>query len=224
VPFVSKIQVKNARGTIREISPAAFQKQFGVTFTSKLLIDRSCPPQYSLNEPNLIRKVPSPIKRSFFQEQLVHVIDRELEDGGAMKRWLYSSLIHAEYIANIYISKVNDEVGFGVFAGEELQPGQFLGEYTGLARKWCSADFVNRYVFCYIENSVIDASKRGNICRFINHSESKANARHMEIQSGGVKHIILLANTHIARDEQILFDYGPDYWETRGNPTTDCAT
>ncbi|MBY0548345.1 MAG: SET domain-containing protein-lysine N-methyltransferase [Candidatus Obscuribacterales bacterium] len=214
----AKILVKNARGVIQGLSPHAFQKLFGVSYTSRLLIDRGCPRSEPESEKFVLRKIPREHRRSFFERQFVEINDSEPTDACAMKVWLYGAKVRQAHVANVYIAKVSDQVGYGVFAMEDIPPGQWLGEYTGLARTCKDSDCTNAYVFNYVYGAVIDASKRGNFSRFINHSEQSPNARYMRVLVDDVVHVILLANEPIAKDEQILFDYGPDYWSTRHTP------
>lgn len=213
-----RILVKNARGVIHGISPYAFQKLFGVSYTSRLLIDSGCPLPQPESEEFVLRKIPCERRRSFLERQFVKINDSEPTDGCAMKVWLYGAHVRQAHVANVYIAKVSDQVGYGVFALGDIHPGQWLGEYTGLARACKDSDCTNAYVFNYVHGAVIDASKRGNFSRFINHSEHNPNARYMRLLVDGVVHVILLAHEPIAKDEQILFDYGPDYWSTRQTP------
>lgn len=214
-----KIYLKNARGIIQCVTPAAFQKMFGVVYMSNLLVDGGCPdPEHT--EPALLpRKLPSESRRAYFEEQFVKINDDRPQDGGSMKQWLYADQIRRGHAAKVYIAKVNDFVGYGLFAMEDLRAGELLGEYTGLARLWRNSDFTNPYVFNYVEGAIVDASKRGNFTRFINHANQLANARYMRVIVDGVVHIIILAYQKIAKDEQILFNYGEQYWENRMAPS-----
>lgn len=221
--FEPKIRVKLAGGATQFISPNAFQQLFGVEYLEKLVIDKSCPKVESRLEEEPLRKIPGEHRRGFLEQQFVKIRDSEEEQefddeadcGGEMKRWLYGDLVRKAYTANIYIAKVSDSVGYGAFAGEDFTPGQMLAEYTGIARKFKKSDLRNPYTFNYVYNAVIDASKAGNVSRFINHSESGANARYMRLVLEGIEHVILLAKSPIAKDEQILFDYGAEYWQLR---------
>lgn len=221
--FEPKIRVRITGGVNQYISPYEFQQLFGVEYLEKLVIDNNCPAVESRLEEEPLRKVPGEHSRKFFERQFVKIRDSEEEQefddeadcGGEMKRWLYGDLVRKAHTANIYIAKVNDVVGYGAFAGEDLTPGQMLAEYTGYARKFRNSDLRNPYTFNYVYNAVIDASKAGNVSRFINHSESGANARYMRLVLEGIEHVILLAKLPIAKDEQILFDYGAEYWQIR---------
>lgn len=213
-----KIPVKNSRGVIQSISAHAFKKLFGVIYTSGLIVDKNCPGVVRSGAEKSLLKVPAERRRASFEKQFVKINDSDPSDGGAMKFWLYGEQVKQRIVANVYIAKVSDQVGFGVFALEDIPSGQFLGEYTGLARASKQSDCTNAYVFNYVEGAVIDGSKRGNFSRFINHSNQCPNARYMRIVLNGVVHVILLAQERIGKDEQILFDYGPDYWSTRNTP------
>ena len=193
-----KIKVKNTRGIVRSISPHDFRKKFGVQFTSCLLIDKNCPPGARASRP------------------LLNPGSVLSQNSNANP--LYSDQIRQAVTANIYIGKVSDQVGFGVFAAEEIQPGQMIGEYTGLARLKKESDCSNAYIFNYVHNAIIDASKRGNSMRFVNHSSRNPNASYKRVFVDGVEHVIFLAERQIAVDEQILFDYGEDYWTSREAP------
>lgn len=210
--------MKNSRGVIQGISAHAFQKLFGVIFTSSLIVDKNCPVVDRSGAEQSLHKIPDEQRRASFEKQFVKINDSDPSDGGAMKVWLYGEQVKQRFVANVYIARVSDQVGFGVFALEDIPAGRLLGEYTGLARASKQSDCTNAYVFNYVEGAVIDGSKRGNFSRFINHSNQCPNARYMRIVLDGVVHVILLTQERIRKDEQILFDYGPDYWSTRNTP------
>lgn len=130
----------------------------------------------------------------------------------------YQDQIRSTVIADVYIQKVSEAVGHGVFAYDEIEAGQMIGEYTGLARRKKNSDCSNAYIFNYTSDDVIDASKRGNSMRFINHSNQNANTNYKRVMVDGVQHIIFIALRRIAAGEQILFDYGENYWAFRHEP------
>lgn len=125
----------------------------------------------------------------------------------------------------IEIKKVNPIVGYGVFAKETIPYLSFVGEYTGIIRKrHRKRDSLNDYVFGYVigpHNTpwVIDAEKKGNFTRFINHSFTP-NLTSRWLISDGIAHIILFANKRIPAGEQLTYDYGPYYWRKRAFPQT----
>lgn len=123
------------------------------------------------------------------------------------------------------LKQVNPLVGLGVFATAPIPELSFVGEYTGVVRKRNRReDEKNDYVFGYVVGPkdtpwVIDAEKKGNFTRFINHSY-EPNLTSRWLISKGVCHIIFFANRLIMKGEQLTYDYGPYYWRNRSFPQT----
>ena len=122
---------------------------------------------------------------------------------------------------DLLIRWVSQEVGYGVFALEEIPAFAFIGEYTGEVRCRKRADKHNHYCFDYSigEKSpfLIDAEKQGNLTRFINHS-ARPNLEPIAVLSQGAMHLILQTKRAIAKGEQLTYDYGEDYWKKRSPP------
>ena len=47
----------------------------------------------------------------------------------------YHKEIDSAYIPKISVRFISDEVGYALFAEEEIKEGQYVGEYTGIMRK-----------------------------------------------------------------------------------------
>lgn len=124
---------------------------------------------------------------------------------------------------SIEIKWVNPIVGYGVFAKEGFPFFTYVGEYVGIVRKLeIKKDALNNYLFNYLIGSqgtpwVIDAEKKGNFTRFINHS-SQPNMGSKWLISNGMAHLIFYANQRIRAGEQLTIDYGPHYWRNRSTP------
>jgi SET domain-containing protein len=121
------------------------------------------------------------------------------------------------------IDKVNPLVGFGVFATQSIPYLTYIGEYAGeLRARKRKTDRSNNYIFGYMVGFfgtpwIIDASKKGNFTRFINHSfHPNVNSRGVIVD--GLYHIIFFANRRIEKGEQLTYDYGPTYWNKRSYP------
>ncbi len=116
------------------------------------------------------------------------------------------------------IQWIDSKMGYGVFATKDLPPFTYVGEYTGEVRKRKWADNQNYYCYDYAigEKSpfLIDAEKSGNLTRFINHSRTP-NLEPISVLSGALMHVILLTTRWIKKDEQLTYDYGPEYWKKR---------
>lgn len=133
------------------------------------------------NKRGVIQKIsPLGFKKKFGVDYAKQIVfdkscSSEISDIAASNTIL-EELIRQAHIAEIYIQTVNEQVGYGVFACAELAAGQMIGEYTGLARRKKDSDCSNAYIFNYTVDSVIDASKRGNSMRFVNHSSRNPNS------------------------------------------------
>jgi SET domain len=220
----AKIQVKSAEGIIEGVSPAEFEHRFGVKYLPKLVIDESCPFDPLAKLPGTSGWSPPPESgRAAFEHDFARSLPNSFPTSqhygdGERKAWLYADQIRHGQTANMYIAKVNDVVGHGVFAGEDIAPGKMLGEYTGLARSYRGGHIENEnaYLFRYgSKGATLDAREMGNITRFINHSGDHPNAKEAEVIVDDVQHMVLIATRSIAKDTQILFDYGEDYWAER---------
>lgn len=122
------------------------------------------------------------------------------------------------YVAPVYIAKINDVVGYGLFAARDLKPGEMIGEYAGtLTEEWTPTTKkdgdANPYLFIYPFKTTfgIDATKHGNVLRFVNHSSEKNNVQHLYLFYDGVVHAIYIANKKIPKHGQILLNYGKYY-------------
>lgn len=136
----------------------------------------------------------------------------------------YKKTIESDYAPKVSIRFVNERVGLGVFAEENLKEGSYIGEYTGIVRENNRIYFAPLNNYCYEypvpdsigRNFVIDATK-GNFTRFINHS-FKPNLKPVYAFFDGFYHMILLTLRKVEKGEQINYDYGRNYWYVRELP------
>ena len=107
--------------------------------------------------------------------------------------------------------------GYGAFAPRTIENGTFLLEYRG---ELISQDEANRrgqvydrrassYLFDLNDVQVVDACRKGNRSRFLNHSEN-ANAFTRILSRRGEHHIGIFAKRRVERGEEIFFDYRYD--------------
>ena len=114
-----------------------------------------------------------------------------------------------------------EEIGWGLFAEEDLPENFFVGEYTGEVRKNNQYTLSN-YLYEYPipdtigRNHVIDATS-GNLMRFVNHC-SLPNLKPFYAFSEGLYHLILVTQRPILKGEQLTYDYGQNYWYVRTPP------
>lgn len=118
---------------------------------------------------------------------------------------------------------IDSQIGWGVFAASPIKKMTFIGEYAGKLRKRRRVDTKNAYCFEYVlaegysSPYIIDAQDQGGIVRYINHSNNP-NLTAALATFDQISHVILLAKEPIAIGEQLLYDYGVNYWTHRPLP------
>eukprot|EP01031_Cornospumella_fuschlensis_P040631 gene40631-49538_t len=147
------------------------------------------------------------------------VSDGDLLSMAQLVRMLNNGIV-SDKVSIRHVGIVNgNDVGYGLFADEDLEAGECLGEYTGVVSSHTSFDAVNMQAYCCQYSSCagdtyINALEYGNIIRFINHSNSpNAELRSMDIDL--VPHVICFTKERIRKDEQIFISYGASYWQNK---------
>lgn len=139
-------------------SPREFQELTGVVYLPHLQF---------LDLDTLIR-----VKTQCARAYRLNAIDSSMKWLGAF----YKKELSTGFVNDVAIRWINEEIGFGVFANRTIKKGEFIGEYTGVVKR-CRFFHknVNDYCFHYpiynllINVHTIDAEKKGNETRFINH-------------------------------------------------------
>ncbi len=123
-----------------------------------------------------------------------------------------------------YIAKVDDEVGFGLFACRALKRGELIGEYSGTrTAAWArrikkNSDFKPYLLHLPFDPEfAIDAAQEGNELRFINHSLKNPNIERAFLYYRGLMRVVFIAKRALAKHSQLLLNYGQRYWR-RGAP------
>ena len=109
--------------------------------------------------------------------------------------------------------------GYGVFAKEKIPKGTRLIEYKGKRRTHEEADELaegdpdsgHTFLFTLNDDYIVDANKRGNEARWINHScEPNCEAVIEEHPNGKRKkdRIYIETTRTIAKGEELTYDYG----------------
>lgn len=166
--------------------------------------------------------------REALEEVLTEVAKAKREDKiSAEKIWIgiyFDKEIRKGNHPPVSIKYLNEEVGHGVFADKKISPCAFVGEYTGQVLKRTPKQLKDkehclRYTVWEGKNNFcIDAEKKGNFTRFINHS-SKPNLGLQSIYWRGIPRMIFVALKEIRAGSQLTFDYGPLFWkESRHSP------
>jgi SET domain-containing protein len=143
---------------------------------------------------------------------------------GQLALWL--GKLHAKELAegripDIEIEWISEEMGYGAFTNRPIKKWEFVGEYTGIVRRrrWVFPN-LNDYCFMYPREWIshrlytIDSEKEGNFTRFINHSDTP-NLESVAVFKDGVFHILFRAVEDILPGKELVYDYGPVYWNKR---------
>ncbi|MDX8431726.1 MAG: SET domain-containing protein-lysine N-methyltransferase [Candidatus Algichlamydia australiensis] len=193
------------RKRIEAITKEEMEKKFSFSFLNEL--------QFS--SPRILRWVNSKCEKRLRSENY-----------RAQNSWMHSLYLDdfkKKHLPKLFIKHVNQLVGYGLFAADDLAELSLIGEYTGIVRRrrrW--SDRQNAYIFGYVVGPhdtpyVIDAKEKGNLTRFINHSETpNCISRWMIVD--GVCHVIFFTNKLIKAGEQLTYNYGPHFWKNRMYP------
>lgn len=140
--------------------------------------------------------------------------------------WLgnyYGQSIESAQAVNVSLSWIYEIGGYGVFANQFIPKKSYIGQYLGVVRRRSFFSRLdNLYCLSYpISNGfihyVIDAEKKGNFTRYINHSQNP-NVEIASLFYRGMLYMILYAVADIPEGQQLLCDYGEEYWKKREKP------
>ncbi|KAA8906398.1 hypothetical protein FN846DRAFT_717561 [Sphaerosporella brunnea] len=105
---------------------------------------------------------------------------------------------------------------WGLYAMENIAANDMIIEYVGeivrqqvadmREKKYIKSGIGSSYLFRIDENTVIDATKKGGIARFINHS-CTPNCTAKIIKVEGTKRIVIYALRDIKENEELTYDY-----------------
>lgn len=141
----------------------------------------------------------------------------------AEERLMVMTALEDARLAPMSVVRISDLVGYGVVADRRIRENDVIGEYTGVLRRTRPGDEMNRYLagtqpYGRFIDFIIDGQDEGNITRFINHSFKSPNVRSEHVFHDLRWHRVLRAERDILPGEQILWNYGLDYWREREIP------
>jgi len=137
----------------------------------------------------------------------------------------YGKAVAERQMAPVSIRFVSGDVGCGLFAESDLEAGSFIGEYTGTVQpgrdvlpeekgeRGYDTDYTWDYPDAWYEDILfeINAGRRGNELRYINHSfEPNLAVEHTLLDNRWV--IFFVAGQFIPAGTQLTVDYGEEYW------------
>jgi hypothetical protein len=202
-PGAAGVRFKTPEGAFKTLSPAEFEAKFGARYV-----------------PVMPKDAPEDAKK---WHGLYH---GAYEGMGRRPNHLakidYHAALDAGRTAELYVAKVSEAVGYGLFAARKIADGELIAEYTGTLRKKVPYEEQRRNAYLFQlpghGDWFVDAETAGNYARFANHSSKRPNTLVMFGFHDGYYHVLLIAGKDIAQDEQIVYDYGSDYWTFREKP------
>lgn len=140
---------------------------------------------------------------------------------------LYGKQIHQHYIPPVELKLISSKLGYGLFALENIPRNSFIGEYTGEVKVAQDTTvyhknddgYLTDYAWDYpdeIPNHPlleIDGRVYGNILRYLNHSFSP-NVQSDHTMFENEWRLIFWACEEIKKGQQLLTNYGEEYWST----------
>ncbi len=136
----------------------------------------------------------------------------------------YEDKILNSEMSPIYIKKVSEKIGYGVFADKKIRKNAFIGEYAGIVQlsdpdsydEENNEGYETDYTWYYLDDDYPDLEINGrfvcNEMRFVNHSaNANVDVEHTLIEDQWI--IFFKASRNIKKDEEILISYGEAYWE-----------
>jgi len=133
---------------------------------------------------------------------------------------IYGDDIAHHHLACMSVRWLGKDVGYGVFAEEDLAEGDFIGIYTGVVQDRSlvtNRDYSWSYPGLTTEGAplTLDAHFYGNELRFINDGAHPNCIVRYIIGKDDFWHVCYIASQSIQKGEQFLVSYGPAYWDTR---------
>lgn len=105
---------------------------------------------------------------------------------------------------------------WGVYAVEPIEPNSMVIEYIGelirsavcevREKRYEESGLGSTYLFRLDDDNVIDATKKGNLARFLNHS-CEPNCYTRVITVNNVKKMVIYSKAYIAQEEELVYDY-----------------
>ncbi|KAL4518167.1 hypothetical protein Ndes2526A_g01383 [Nannochloris sp. 'desiccata'] len=124
----------------------------------------------------------------------------------------------------ILVKSTGDIRGNGAYATTTIPEGTFLGEYTGeiLDSTAFKARYPNQladFAMAIDDEYVVDAvDSVANIACFhpvhMNHSAGRANVKRYYKRND--RRVLFFTSRDVLQGEELLYDYGRQYWRTRG--------
>lgn len=137
----------------------------------------------------------------------------------------WRGLVAQAWVAPVFLQQTT-AAGLGLHAAAALPAWSFVGEYTGLVHEEdpSAKNMEDSYRIWYpavaeVRQISVTARHGGSLMRFANHSVSHANMRIVILDGDdGWFHLLLVTCKEVSKGQQLLFNYGPQYWQGKDQP------
>lgn len=130
------------------------------------------------------------------------------------------------FSSKVRVQKINENVGYGVFAKERINTGSVIGIYGGELRRFDDVDEAdgNGFVFGFqdtpeLKGWYVDGRRCTNFTAFMNHANPDSvhcNVVPVEYLGEEGPMIVFVATKTICPMDQLLYNYGDHYWRNLG--------
>lgn len=188
-----------------------FKERFGISTPIRYVPDLVVEPRWQ-------KKYDRAWKKFLNEKEMVGSLYRRMRFDAFLRR-IQKLGDDLPYTKRVAIRYINRQVGYGVFAKENIAPYSILNHYAGILRpdNAIAIDNDSTFEFSEFPEFSIDGKSAGNWCRFMNHSperDPQTNAIAWEHYSKWGPRIIFTAcNRGIKKGAQLLYSYGESYWE-----------
>jgi hypothetical protein len=213
-PFVNQRIMVDNHGQILEIGSNDFLREYGVTWTDEIIWKNDLTDRHGKLKPHvnfLFKK-----EAEYWNSDLWS--DRDKKFFGLKEQ----QILMGDF-PSLYLKFIDDVVGHGIYANQKIQKDDLIGEYTGefmFDRRRDTLDsgyLIGGYSRLGRFKWHIDARNNGNYTRFINHS-CDPNIKLTQTFFGGQYRGLVIAAKDIKLGEQVLMNYGNDYWSGKQTP------
>jgi uncharacterized protein len=136
----------------------------------------------------------------------------------------YGEKLRNNCTAPVHVQKVDDQIGYGLFASKPLRADDLIGEYSGIVQEAFSFDPSDKETSVKTEYAwdfpdeipglpplEINARFAGGVLRFVNHSfQPNLRIEHTIIDNEWK--IFFTADVNIKEGTELFVDYGDVYW------------
>ncbi|KAL1530592.1 hypothetical protein AB1Y20_001492 [Prymnesium parvum] len=141
-------------------------------------------------------------------------------------RWTYTCLVNGwrplVLGRDVAVRSTGDARGDGLFALRDLEAGQLVERYTGVCmtdEEYESCDSLGNYAFELGNGVTMDGEdpRKSSFVRYINHSVRRANCEAFQAwdENDVTAAVYIETKRPIRAGEELLFDYGSGYWDSR---------